>query len=120
MLRNKQKLMLLTLSWALASCTAIPPDFMACANLGAEGYCRTYVSKKKTIIDSDKNLYVSSSGKKMRWDDVAAASILIPADQFVSLKNWFDNYCHQNQCPDGLGDWGSFATDLQNHLKQGK
>lgn len=57
------------------------------------------------------------SGKTLSWDQVAASSVLIPADWFVKIKNQFDNYCHQNQCPDGIGDWNSFANDLGNHLK---
>lgn len=118
-MRKKLNKMLLMLCGALVSCVGAPPDFLGCANMVTEGYCRTYVSKKKIIVDNDKNLYKSQSGKTLKWDEVAATSVLIPADQFVYLKNFFDNYCHQNQCPNGLGDWSSFASDLQNHLKLG-
>lgn len=120
MLRKKLSVMRLTLFLALASCISAPPDFMGCANLGDEGYCKTYVSKKKSVIDNDKNLYKSSSGKSLKWSEVIATSVLVPADQFVKVKNFFDVFCHENQCPEGIGDWNGFATDLGNHIKAGK
>lgn len=116
---KKQSKMLLMFLWVLLSgCVSAPPDFLACANMGDEGYCRTYVSKKKVEIDNELKVYKSKK-RVMVWDEVVATSVLIPADQFVLLKNFFDNYCHQNNgaCPSGLGDWQGFANDLGAHIK---
>lgn len=119
MLQNKLRKMLLMLCLALASCISAPPDFMGCANLGDEGYCKTYVSKKISTYDNKFRFYKSSSGKSLKWSEVIATSVLVPADQFVKVKTFFDNYCHENGCPDGLGDWNGFATDLGNHIRRG-
>lgn len=99
-LLKKQKLMLLTLCWALPSCVSAPPDFMACADLGDAGHCVTYVTKKKSDV-------VGESWKKLR-----SGSVLLPSDQFVKLKTFLDNYCHQNHCPNNVGDWNSMASEL--------
>lgn len=100
MLRKKLSLTLLTLSWALTSCVSAPPDFMACADLGESGHCVTYVTKKKSDITGAE------------WNKLRAGSVLMPSAQFVKVKTWFDNYCHQNHCPNNIGDWNSFAKEL--------
>ncbi len=99
--QRKLKLMLLTLSWALlSSCVHGPPDFMACADLGDSGHCATYVTKKKTDVTGPE------------WAKIRAGSVLMPSVEFVKVKTWFDNYCHQNTCPNGIGDWNDFAKEL--------
>lgn len=110
-MQKKLKLMLLINSLVLASCVGAPPDFVGCANLGDSLHCATYMTKKKFDID-EKHLYTSLSGKKMTYKQVIAGSVLIPADWFAKLKTHFDNYCHQNECPNGIGDWGTFAKEL--------
>jgi len=100
MLRKKLRLMPLILSWALTSCISAPPDFMACADLGSHGHCVTYISKVKSDVSGDA------------WAKMRAGSVLMPSDQFAKVKTWFDNYCHQNQCPGNVGDWQSFTQEL--------
>lgn len=111
MLPKKLSLMLLMSCSALLSCVSTPPDFTGCANLGDSGHCVTYMSKKKYAVD-EAHLYTSRDGKKLTWAQVVAGSVLIPSDQFAWLKTWFDNYCHQNTCPNGIGDWNHFANEL--------
>jgi len=95
------------LSWALLSACQTPPNFFACADLGDSGHCVEYMTKKKFDIDNDKKLY---KGKK--WNMVRAGSVVMPADQFALIKTNFDNYCHQNNCPDNIGDWNGFFKEL--------
>lgn len=102
---------LLMFSWALSSCQT-PPNFFACADLGDEGHCVEYITKKKFAIDNDKKLY---KGKK--WDQVRAGAGVIPSDQLAIVKTFFDNFCHQNTCPNNIGDWNTFANELSNHKK---
>lgn len=91
----------LMISWMLlSSCTTPPPDFMACADLGASGHCVTYVSKKKTDPSGDE------------WNKMRSGSVLIPSKEFARVKTWFDVYCHKNTCPNNIGDWSSFAKEL--------
>lgn len=116
MLRRKLKLMLLMCSSVLVSCASTPPDFTGCADLIETGHCVTYMSKKKFDVD-EKHLYTTRSGKKLTWEQTKAGAVLLPADQFVWLKTYFDNYCHQNTCPGGIGDWNQFANDLGQGLK---
>jgi hypothetical protein len=106
MLPKKLRLTLLISSWVLASCTHAPPDFMACADLGDSGHCVTYVTKKKSDVAGTD------------WNKLRAGSVLMPSAEFVKLKTWFDNYCHQNTCPNGVGDWNSFANELDSSLKK--
>jgi len=120
MLRKKlNKTLLIVSSMLLSGCASAPPDFAGCASMVDTGYCRTYASKKKFVID-DKHPYVSTTGKKLSWKEVLATSVVVPQDQFVKVKTWFDNYCHQNNCPNGIGDWNELGNDLINHLKGGK
>lgn len=116
--KKKSKMLLMCLWVLLSGCISAPPDFLACANMGDEGYCRTYTSHKLVKIDNLKQTYKSNK-HVLVWDEVVATSVLIPADQFVMVKNFFDNYCHQNNgaCPTGLGDWQGFANDLGAHIK---
>jgi hypothetical protein len=103
----------------LSACTTLP-DFLVCANMGSSGYCRSYSTHKPVEIDNAKKEYVSTiTGKKLKWADVVASSVLIPADQFVKLKQFLDNYCHENpgSCPAGVGDWQGMANDIASHLK---
>lgn len=111
-MQSKRSVMLLIALWTLTSACQTPPDFKACANLGDEGYCRSYISKEKQVIDNGKNLYLSNTGRKLKWSEVLATSVIMPQDQFVKVKTFFDNYCHQHSCPTGVGDWQSMANDL--------
>lgn len=108
MLRKKLKLMLLISSGVLASC-ATPPNFFACADLGDSGHCVEYLSKKKFDIDNAKKLYKGKS-----WDQVRAGGSVLPSDQAVLVKTYFDNLCHQNPnlCQGDVGDWNGFAKEL--------
>lgn len=106
MLPKKQKLTLLISSWALLSCQT-PPNFFACADLGDSGHCAEYMTKKKFDIDNVKKLY-----KGKTWDKIRAGGAVIPSDQLAIVKTFFDNLCHDNQCPDNVGDWNGFANEL--------
>lgn len=108
-MRRKPRLLLLSFSWALVSCST-PPNFFACANLGDSGHCVEYITKKKFDIDNEKKLY---KGKK--WDQVLAGAAIVPSDQLAVVKTFFDNFCHQNSCPNNIGDWGGFADELAGH-----
>jgi hypothetical protein len=117
--------MLLIVLWMASACTTNgkkPPDFVACTNLGDVGYCRTYETKKKFVIDS-KHPYTSTlTGNAYSWADMVQNSILIPADWFVEMKNYFDDICHANQalCNKNVGDWQGLANDLIAHIKDKK
>jgi hypothetical protein len=107
--------MLLIVLWALVSACDGPPNFVACANLGDEGHCVEYVTKKKFNVDnSGKHQYTTLKGKKLNWNQVVAGSALLPADQLAALKTHFDDYCHDKTCPNGIGDWNTFANELTN------
>lgn len=97
---NKMRLIALWACLSTVACTTAPPDFMACADLLDHGHCATYVTKKKSDLFGDD------------WKKVRDGAVLLPQEQFVKLKTWFDNYCHQNTCPHGLGDWNGFAKEL--------
>lgn len=118
--RKKPSLMLLIASWALANCSSAPPNFVACANLGDEGHCVTYVKKLKFNVNNTGKFYTAIDGTRMTWDQVMAGSVLIPSDWFAELKTHFDTYCHEKSCPDGIGDWNSFANELGAHIKAKK
>ena len=100
MLQKKLRATLLMLCLALPNCVSAPPDFMACADLGDSGHCVTYMSKKKSDVSGES------------WKKLRAGSVLLPSAEFVKLKNFFDNYCHQNHCPNNIGDWSSFANEF--------
>lgn len=96
------------------------PDFTACANLGDTGYCRTFVTHEKIIID-DSHPYTPKHGEPMTWFEVQRSGVLIPTDQFVELQKWFDNYCHRNQgkCAGDMGKWKAVVDDLAEHAERG-
>jgi hypothetical protein len=103
---KKLKPWLLISSWALLSACNSPPNFFACADLGDSGHCVEYLSKKKFDID-EKHLY-----KGKPWSKIRAGSVVMPSDQIALVKTFFDNFCHQNSCPDSVGDWSGFIKEL--------
>ncbi len=113
-------LLMIFLMLGVSSCQSVP-DFASCADLGNEGHCRRFNSKKlETYNDTDK-LYRSKLQKKTyKWSDVPKVSI--PIDEFVPLKNFLDNFCHQNpsRCPGQAGDWNTVANELVNKLEKKK
>lgn len=107
---RKLNLTLLTSLWAFAACNT-PPNFFACADLGESGHCVEYMTKKTFEIDS-KHPY-----KGKTWAQVRAGSADLPSDQLAIIKTYFDDFCHQNTCPNNVGDWSGFADSLSQHLK---
>lgn len=106
MQQKKQKMTLLTLLWALSACTT-PPNFFACSDDIDSGHCVEYMTKKKFKIDNSKLLY-----KGKTWNQVRAGSAILPSDQLAVVKTFFDNLCHENSCPNNIGDWNGFVTEL--------
>ena len=116
--------MLLTSLWVsltslLVNCVTVP-NFLACANLGNSGYCRTFVSHDTVNIDNGSNPY-NDGTNILTWEEVERTGITIPTDQFVLLKDFFDNYCHQNSsnCTGGIGTWNVIVSDLNEKRIQG-
>ncbi len=112
MLQKRRNLMHLMISWALVSC-ATPPNFTACANLETEGHCVEYMTHKKYAVDNGIHLYTKPNGEKLTWKQVLAGAAVLPSDQLAIIKTFFDNFCHQNACPNNIGDWNTFARDIQ-------
>lgn len=104
---KKRKLTLSIGLWALLSACNSPPNFFACADLGDSGHCVEYITKKKFDIDNVKKLY-----KGKPWSKVRAGSVVMPSDQIALVKTFFDNFCHENSCPDSVGDWSGFLKEL--------
>jgi hypothetical protein len=110
---QKLKSFLAILLFLASNSCQTPPNFFACADLGASGHCVEYITKKKFDIDNGKKLY-----KGKTWDNVRAGGAVIPSDQLAIVKTFFDNFCHENQCPNNIGDWGSFANELSSSVKK--
>lgn len=90
------------------------PDTRFCANLdgGNEGYCRKYKTKKAETFN-DKILYCSKVLKKcIPWSQVP--KLVVPIDDSIDLKNFMDNFCHQNSsaCGGEAGTWKNLGEEL--------
>lgn len=106
MLQRKLNLTLLTFLWAFSACQT-PPNFFACADLIDSGHCVEYMTKKKFNIDA------THPYKGKTWAQVRAGAAVLPSDQLALIKTYFDDFCHQNSCPNNVGDWSSFVNTLQ-------
>lgn len=110
-------LLIASLTVAISACSTVP-DFIDCADLKSEGYCRHYISKKVKVYNA-ANPYVSKlTGKKYpNWSDVP--KVCQPIDEYVTRKNYLDNFCHQNPslCQGDAGSWNSVSEELLNKLR---
>lgn len=98
--KNSQKLLIVSLTFALSGCANIP-DQPICAEISlSKGVC-TYTVSQKTIIVDDDNLL---DGKT--WWDIRVKALTVPAKSWAAFKAYLIKQCRKtNQCDVEIESW---------------